>query len=89
MYSIKTIRKETKMIITAILLAKYILFLFFLPTVVLGYIAHGIHSVIIEPISYRHGIIAGIMTFIVYVPAVFVGGCSVIYIASEIIKVFR
>lgn len=77
------------MIITAILLAKYILFLFFLPTVILGYIAHGIHGVIIEPISHRHGIIAGIMTFIVYAPAVFVGGCSVIYIASEIIKVFR
>lgn len=77
------------MIITAILLAKYILFLFFLPTVVLGYIAHGIHSVIIEPISHRHGIIAGVMTFIVYAPTVFVGGCSVIYIASEIIKVFR
>ncbi len=77
------------MIITAILLAKYILFLFFMPTVVLGYIAHGIHSVIIEPISHRHEIIAGIMTFIVYAPTVFVGGCSVIYIASEIIKVFR
>lgn len=77
------------MIITAILLAKYILFLFFLPIVILGYIAHGIHSVIIEPISHRHGIIAGVMTFIVYAPTVFVGGCSVIYIASEIIKVFR
>jgi len=56
---------------------------------ILGYIAHGIHSVIIEPISHRHGIIAGIMTFIVYAPTVFVGCCSVIYIASEIIKVFR
>lgn len=77
------------MIITAILLAKYILFLFFLPTAVLGYIAHGIHSVIIEPMSHRHGIIAGIMTFIVYAPAVFAGGCSVIYIASEIIKAFK
>lgn len=77
------------MIITAILLAKYILFLFFLPTVILGYIAHGIHNNIIEPISYRHGIIAGIMTFIVYAPAVFVGGCSVIYIVSEIIKAIK
>lgn len=77
------------MIITAILLAKYILFLFFLPTVVLGYIAHGIHSVIIEPISRRHGITARIMTFIVYAPVVFVGGCSVIYIISEIIKAIK
>lgn len=77
------------MIITMILLAKYILFIFFLPTVILGTIAHGIHSVIIEPISHRHGIIAGVMTFIVYAPAVFVGGCSVIYIATEIIKVFK
>lgn len=77
------------MIIIAILLAKYILFLFFLPTMILGYIAHGIHSNIIEPISYRHGIIAGIMTFIVYAPAVFVGGCSVIYIVSKIIKAIK
>jgi len=77
------------MIITAILLAKYILFLFFMPTAILGYIAHGIHSVIVEPISHRHGIIAGIMTFIVYAPTVFVGGCSVIYIVSEIIKAFK
>lgn len=77
------------MIITAILLAKYILFLFFMPTVILGYIAHGIHSVIVEPISHRHGIIAGIMTFIVYAPTVFVGGCSVIYIVSEIIKAIK
>ena len=77
------------MIITAILLAKYILFLFFMPSVILGYIAHGIHSVIVEPISHRHGIIAGIMTFIVYAPTVFVGGCSVIYIASEIIQAFK
>lgn len=77
------------MIITMIFLTKYILFLFFLPTVVLGYIAHGIHSAIIEPISRRHGITAGIMTFIVYAPTVFVGGCSVIYIASEIIKAFK
>ena len=77
------------MIITAILLAKYILFLFFMPTAILGYIAHGIHSVIVEPISHRHGIIAGIMTFIVYAPTVFVGGCSVIYNVSEIIKAFK
>ncbi len=77
------------MIITAILLAKYILFLFFLPTMILGYIAHGIHSKIIEPISHRHRIIAGIMTFIVYAPTVFVGGCSVIYIVSKIIKAIK
>ncbi|MCI7578155.1 MAG: hypothetical protein MST12_07890 [Spirochaetia bacterium] len=77
------------MIITAILLAKCILFFFFLPAMILGYIAHGIHSNIIEPISHRHGIIAGVMTFIVYAPTVFVGGCSVIYIASEIIKAFK
>lgn len=89
MYSIKTIRKETKMIITMFFLAKYILFLFFMPTLILGCIAHGIHSAIVEPISHRHGIIAGIMTFIVYAPTVFVGGCSVIYIASEIIKAFK
>ncbi len=92
MYSIHTaIRKETKKMVIAItvILAKLVILFLFLPTVLLGYIAYGIHSVFIEPLSKRHGIIAKILTFIVAAPAVFACVCAIICTATCIMEALR